>query len=107
MRSDEGGGAKRRECLISGNRSQRQEGNLEEHKNPRRGATIDEANCRIDESQLCTEQSLEVGDEGCGNPLAGKRPIPNGEGATEPDEGDSCVESINPWTGRALASVAG
>jgi hypothetical protein len=93
--------------MITGNRGQRQEGNLEEHENPRRGATIDEANYRIVGTQLCMEQSLEVGEEDCGSLLAGERSIPNDEGATGPDEGASCVESINPWTGLTLVSVTG
>lgn len=64
-----------------------------------RGATNEEANYRIDGTQLCMEQSLEVGEEDCGSPLAGERSIPNDEGATSPDEGGSCAETINPWTG--------
>jgi hypothetical protein len=64
---------KRHGCLFSRNREQRRQEHLEEHENPKRGVTREEANYRIEGTRLLVEQSLEVGEWVCGHLFAGEQ----------------------------------
>jgi len=62
---------KRHECSNLGNQIRRLEEHLEEHRNPKRGATVGKANYRTGGTRLHAEQSLEVEERSERQPACG------------------------------------
>jgi hypothetical protein len=91
---------KRHGCLFPRNWEQRRQEHLEEHGNPMRGVTREEANYRIEGTRLRVEQGLGVGERVCGHLFAGEQASSQRRGGTVLLMKEStCMEWINPWTG--------